>query len=115
MSTPPQKNHPPATQQVSFTFQVFWALSSAILLKSFWWIRNMALVIWVLGREAYFRDGVRVLPGKPIRFSTGELAPQLPDMVTGFGYFFIVVFGWTALLSLGRRAYERNRKKRRAS
>jgi hypothetical protein len=35
-----------------------------------WWIRDALLVWWVYGRDAYFRDGVRVLPDKPTRFST---------------------------------------------
>jgi len=85
MSARPERKQETAAKQFSAWFQVFWALSSVVLIKCFWWVRDMTLVIWVLGREAYFRDGVRVLPGKPVRFSTGELAPQLPDMVTGFG------------------------------
>lgn len=91
---------------------IAWAVFLGIVLIRFWWIRDMLLVWWVYGRDSYFRDGVRVLPGKPLRFSTGELAPQWPDMVTGFSFFFLTVFGLTALLLIGLRAYERSQRSR---
>ncbi len=52
-----------------------------------WPIRNFLLVCWVYGSQAYFRGGVRVLKGKPIRISNGELAPTFPDLVISFGFF----------------------------
>ncbi len=79
-------------------FQTIWALFLFLIaIPASWPIRDALLVIWVRGSEAYFHRGIRVLPGKPIRFSDGGLAPMLPDMVTGFGVFFIATLG----LSLG--------------
>jgi hypothetical protein len=72
----------------------------------------MFLVAWVYGWHGYFHDGIRVLRGKPIMFSTGQPAPMLPDLVTGFGYFLMVTGGLTALLVLGLRAYEWWQKRR---
>jgi hypothetical protein len=40
----------------------------------------------------------RVLPGKPIRFSNGALAPRFTDLVIGFGIFFCDLPGLTLLL-----------------
>lgn len=91
-------------------FSLAWAVFLGVLVTRLWWMRDALLVWWVHGRDAYFRDGVRVLPGKPIRFSTGELAPLGPDLATGFGFFFALAFGLTAILVLGLRAYDRFRK-----
>jgi hypothetical protein len=89
-------------------FQAGWVLFlAAFAIFIGWPIRNALLVCWVYGTEAYFRDGVRVLPGKPIRFSNGVLAPQLPDIVTGFGIFLITTFGLSVALFFVLRLYER--------
>jgi len=101
-----------STRVLSGWFGAVWILFLAVVVTQFWWIRNTALVWWVKGREAYFRDGVRVLPGKPTRFSTGELVPQFPDMVTGFAYFIILTLGLSAVLIVGLRVYERYHQKR---
>ena len=53
-----------------------------------WPLRDVALVYWLRGRAAYQEQGVRILKGKPTRFSTGELVPDLPDIVTGASAFF---------------------------
>jgi len=79
-----------------------------------WPMRNLCLVCWVYGGHAYFHDGIRVVKGKPIRFSNGELAPTLPDMVTGFGAFIITVFGLTFLLLALVRLYDRYFRKRQS-
>src|SRR3954469_20661887 len=80
---------------------VGWVAFLAVFLNFVSWpIRNACLVCWVYGRHAYFRDGVRVLRGKPIRFTNGELAPLVPDLVTGFGAFIITAFCLTTLLIL---------------
>jgi len=73
-----------------------------------WPLRNFFLVCWVYGSDAYFQQGIRVLKGKPVRFSNGELAPAIPDMVTGFGTFFITVLGPTLLLVALARFYQRH-------
>lgn len=94
-------------------FIVCWfGFLTVILLFISWPIRNFALVCWVYGSRAYFHEGIRVLPGKPIRFSNGVLAPTLPDLVTGFGAFIITVFGLTMLLIFILRIYERRKLKR---
>lgn len=95
------------------TFILPWlGFLTVVLLFVSWPLRNFALVCWVYGSQAYFHDGVRVLPGKPIRFSTGVEAPILPDLVTGFGAFIITVFGLTLLLIFGLRFYERHFSRR---
>jgi hypothetical protein len=89
-------------------FQAGWVLFlAAFVILVGWPIRNALLVCWVYGTEAYFRDGLRVLPGKPIRFSNGAPAPQLPDIVTGFGIFLITTFGLSVALFFALRLYER--------
>jgi hypothetical protein len=70
----------------------------------------MVLVLWVYGSRAYFQEGIRVLPGKPIKFSTGANVPLLYDLITGFAAFFIPALGLTALLIWGLRVYGRHSK-----
>jgi hypothetical protein len=93
-------------------FQVTWAVCVFTLAIGLWWVRDALLVLLVHGSAAYFQEGVRVLPGKPIRFSTGDLAPQWADLLTGFGFFFFTVFGVTALLYFILRVYDRFRSSR---
>ena len=93
-------------------FTIAWvAFLGAFVTFVSWPIRNFFLVCWVYGSQAYFHEGVRVLKGKPIRFSNGELSPTLPDLVTGFGAFFITTIGLTLLLIFIVRFYERHFKK----
>ncbi|HKT87224.1 MAG TPA: hypothetical protein VJQ59_02225 [Candidatus Sulfotelmatobacter sp.] len=73
-----------------------------------WPIRNVLLVCWVYGSDAYFHHGIRVLAGKPIRFSNGALAPALPDMITGLGFFFLTTLGLTLFVYAALRSYERH-------
>ena len=82
----------------------------AVVVFVAWPLRNMVLVLWVYGSHAYFHEGIRVLAGKPIQFSTGANVPLLHDLVTGFAAFFIPVLGLTALLIWGLRVYERRSK-----
>ena len=77
-----------------------------------WPLRNIALVCWVYGIHGYFHDGIRVLYGKPVRFSTGVVAPTFPDIVTGFGAFIITVFSVTMLMIFVLRFYERHFRRR---
>ena len=78
-------------------FQILWMVLFAISFVFLGWpLRNIALVCWVHGIDGYFQQGIRVLPGKPIRFSNGEPVPTLPDLVTGFGMF--IVFAVLAVL-----------------
>ena len=96
-------------------FGLIWVTSLAIILTKFWWIRDAVLVWWVYGRDAYFRDGLRVLPGKPIRFSNGERAPTGPDALTGMVYFFVVALGLTLLLFFAIRFFDRLRSSRKTA
>jgi|SRR5579872_5168487 len=90
-------------------FSLPWlAFMMLVLLFVSWPIRNIALVCWVYGSHAYFHDGIRVLPGKPVRFSNGAEAPTLPDLMTGFGAFVVTVFGLTTMLIFMLRIYERH-------
>ena len=89
-------------------FIIGWlAFLVVVLIFVSWPIRNFTLVCWVYGTDAYYNKGIRVLPGKPVRFSNGELAPTLPDLVTGFGAFLITVGVLTVLLFLVLRLYDR--------
>src|SRR6266567_4933145 len=86
-------------------FGIIWVVFLGVLVTRLWWVRDALLVWWVYGRDAYFHGGVRVLPGKPIRFSTGELVPQFPDIVTSFSFFIVVVFGLSLLVIFGLGLY----------
>jgi hypothetical protein len=110
--TLPQRQADLATRVLAGWFGGVWFAFLFVLIPVFWWVRDMFLVAWVYGWHGYFHDGIRVLRGKPIMFSTGQPAPLLPDLVTGFGYFISVVGGLTILLTLGLRIYERAQKKR---
>jgi hypothetical protein len=89
-------------------FQVFWALFLFLVaIPMSWPVRNALLVIWVHGTNAYFQQGLRVLPGKPIRFSDGSYPPVLPDMVTGFGVFFLATFGLSLAMIALLHAFDR--------
>ena len=89
-------------------FAIGWAgVLAAVILLAAWPLRNAVLVLWVYGSRAYFEDGVRVLPGKPIMFSTGVEVPLLHDLVTGLAAILIPALVLTALLILALRAYER--------
>ena len=88
-------------------FQAAWALFLFLIVLWGWPIRNALLVFWVYGSAAYFDRGIRVLPGKPIRFSDGVLAPLLPDIVTGIAFFFLTTAGLTLLIFAGLKLYER--------
>ena len=90
-------------------FAISWVVFlGGIFLFVGWPVRNIALVCWVYGSDGYFHKGIRVLSGKPVRFSDGALAPILPDLITGFGAFFIIVGGLTLLAILALRFYERH-------
>jgi hypothetical protein len=94
-------------------FTIAWvAFLGAFVTFVAWPIRNFLLVCWVYGGQAYFREGIRVLKGKPIRFSTGELAPTLAELVATLGVFFATVIGLTMLLVFAVRYYERQLKRR---
>src|SRR5437763_13046086 len=78
-------------------FQAIWALCLFVAVTRLWWLRDALLVLWIYGAEAYFDRGLRILPGKPIRFSNGQIPPVWADLITGFGFFFVVTLGLTAL------------------
>ncbi|NOS70100.1 MAG: hypothetical protein HOP33_09240 [Verrucomicrobia bacterium] len=91
--------------------QLAWIIFLVVIIRTVAWpLRNIALVGWVYGWDAYSQDGLRVLPGKPTKFSNGELVPTFPDLVTGFTAFFATALGLTFLLIFGLRLYERSRK-----
>ena len=96
------------------SFAIGWVVFLALMVRLAWPIRDRFLVYWVYGRDAYIREGVRVLPGKPVHFSTGARAPTGLDVVPGGLLFVIVAFGLTALLILGFRLYERASKRKKA-
>ncbi len=73
-------------------------------------IRLVILVYWIYGRDAYWHQGIRVIPHKPLRFSDGTLVPQLTDIVTGAGMFFLTTIGLSLGLFLALRFYQRRNK-----
>jgi hypothetical protein len=77
-------------------------------------IRLVILVYWVSGGDAYWRQGMRVIPHKPLRFSDGTLVPQLADIVAGAGMFFLTTIGLSLGLFLALRFYERRNEGCRA-
>jgi len=91
----------------NFYFDIAWLLFLAGIVRIVWPLRNALLVFWVYGRDAYFREGIRVVQNKPATFSNGASSPELPDIVTGFGVFLITVFGLSLLMIYALRAYER--------
>lgn len=98
------------------TFQLGWLVVLLLFLFFISWpVHNALRVCWVYGTDAYLHRGIRVLPGKPIRFSDGNLAPRLPDIVTGFGMFFVTVIGLSLSLSYALRLYERHSQKNRTT
>jgi hypothetical protein len=93
-------------------FTISWiAFLAAVMRFVSWPLRDCVLVCWVYGRDAYFRDGVRVVSAKPTVFSTGASAPQLPNLITGFGAFIVTAFGLSLLLVSLLRFYERRFKR----
>ena len=104
----PPEGHLDARLFKNTAFMIAWMVFLSLVLRfATWPVRNVALVFWIYGSHAWFHDGLRVLPGKPVRFSNGVEVPVLPDMVTGFGAFFITFFGLTLLLILVLRICER--------
>ena len=91
----------------NFYFDIAWLLFLAAAVRVVWPVRNALLVLWVYGRDAYFREGIRVVKNKPTTFSNGASSPELPDIITGFGVFLLTVFGLSLLLIYALRGYER--------
>jgi hypothetical protein len=71
-----------------------------------WPLRDIALVYWVRGRAAY-DAGIRVLQGKPTRFSDGQIAPDLPDFITGLLTFVVAIFSAVVISWFFFRVYEK--------
>jgi len=94
-------------------FGMIWLLFLAFALRLVWPLRNALLVIWVYGSDAYFKQGIRVLAGKPVKFSNGVEAPELPDLATGFGIFIVTVFSLSLLLIYALRLYEKRLARRK--
>ena len=70
-------------------------------------IQRVLLVLWVRGSDAYFHQGIRVLKGKPVRFSDGQLVPTFPDFIAGMAMFLIIGLIATGLYLLCLRFQER--------
>jgi hypothetical protein len=94
-------------------FQIAWAISiGCVFVFVGLPFQRFLVVLWVKGSDAYFHHGIRVLRGKPAKFSDGELLPQLPDAVTGFAVFLAIAFGLSALMCFALRFYEKHFQKR---
>lgn len=69
-------------------------------------VQRVLVVWWVYGLEAYFTYGVRVVPRKPLRFSTGVLVPQKVEIITGFALFLVTFLGLTLAVFYALRTYD---------
>ncbi len=79
-------------------FGFIWMIIVFFILIKFWWIQEMLVVCWVYGWDGYAVKGIRVIAThKPNVFSNGSSIPDLPDAVTGFAYFILVVGGLIVL------------------
>lgn len=92
----------------NFYFAVGWLLFLTFVLRLVQPLQDALLVFWVYGRHAYFQQGIRVVKHKPTIFSNGMASPDLPNMVTGFGTFLVIVFGLSWLLVSALHLYERH-------
>ncbi len=70
-------------------------------------VQRVLVVWWAYGLDAYYNHGVRVVPRKPLRFSTGALVPQNLEIITGVGLFLVTFFGLTFALFYALRSYDR--------
>jgi hypothetical protein len=103
-----QKKNDLATRVFNnFYFDIGWVLFLAFVVREVWPLRDMWLVLWVYGRDGYFKQGIRVVSSKPTIFSNGVRSPDFPNMVTGFVVFSTVAFGLSLLLIYALRLYQR--------
>jgi hypothetical protein len=111
MNTPSKTPQPRLETRLfgSVLFAVPWCISLALLIRKLWWVRDALLVIWVHGYDAFFVEGLRVLSGKPVRFSNGELAPSVPDFFTGLLFAVVVMFSASFLVVILLRFLERSK------
>jgi len=86
----------------------WFALVLVVLTFIGWPIRNIALVCWVRGFDAYFKNGIRILPGKPTRLSDGEVVKNLPDLVTGLIAFLTTFILMVLFFELFLRLFDRS-------
>ena len=95
-------------------FQFGWLL---VLISMFTFIgipaQRVLIVFWVRGSDAYFHQGIRVLKGKPVKFSDGQPVPDFPDFVTGMAMFLLVTVGLSYLLIWILRFYEKRQDRSR--
>jgi len=92
-------------------FSLVWVTFLFVLMiRIFRPVQTFLLVCWVYGRDGYFQKGIRLLDGKPPRFSDGSRVPTYLDALTGFLTFLPIVFGLSLLLILFLRLYERHYK-----
>jgi hypothetical protein len=77
-------------------------------------LQRFLVVCWVRGADEYFNHHIRVLPGKPDKFSDGQPVPSLPDAVTGFVVFMVVALGLSLLMFHALRFCERHFRSRQA-
>ena len=92
MSEPQAKTPDLGTRMFNGPFAIAWALF-LFLLFGFGGVplANALVVCWVRGTDAY--QGIRVLKGRPLKFSDGLSVPGLAEAVAGFGVFVVIVFG----------------------
>ena len=114
MSEPESKPKDLAARALSNTkFQLAWILWLGVIITYVGVpIQRFLIILWVRGSDAYFHHGIRILPGKPVRFSDGGLVPDLPDFVTGVIVFILgIMLGLSLLMVYMLRFYERHFQK----
>ena len=94
-------------------FAVSWAVFlGAVFIYVGLPFQRALVVLWVRGSDAYFHQGIRVLRGKPAKFSDGSLVPSIPDALTGLTVFMLTAVGLSLLLVFVLRFYERHFQRR---
>jgi hypothetical protein len=94
----------------NFYFTICWFVFLTVAVKLIWPIRNMLLVFWVYGTDAYYNQGIRVIKNKPTTFSNGALCPDLPDFLTGMPIFLGTVLGLSILMYWLLQLFDRARR-----
>ncbi len=116
MSQPDANAEDLGTRTFNGPFAIVWALFLFLLVGMVGVpLRNALLVCWVRGADAYLHHGIRVLKGRPLKFSDGAIVPRLPAVLLFFAVFAVVVFGLSFLLLFALRSYDKRFRGRRSN
>ncbi|HTI98368.1 MAG TPA: hypothetical protein VL527_05645 [Dongiaceae bacterium] len=115
MSEPAAQPKDLATRVLSDTkWQLAWMLWLGLIITYVGVpIQRFLIVLWVRGSDAYYQQGIRALPGKPVKFSDGGLVTDLPGFMSGMIVFvFGIMIGLSLLLVFTLRFYDKHIQQR---